>query len=63
MENCFDVNDQLGGGNAEVIPSGMQARAFQNLTGAQVVAKVGPLFTADQKSLGFLHQYLWLSLF
>ena len=43
------VTAQLGGGEAEVIPSGMQAREFQNLTEAQVIAKVGPLFTADQK--------------
>lgn len=32
-----------------MIPSGMQAREFQNLTEAQVIAKVGALFTADQK--------------
>lgn len=43
------VTARLSGGEAEVIPSGMQAREFQNLTEAQVVAKVGPLFTADQK--------------
>lgn len=48
------VTTQLGGGNAEVIPSGMQAREFQNLTEAQVVAKVGALFTADQKKSGIL---------
>ena len=48
------VTAQLGGGNAEVIPSGMQAREFQNLTEAQVVAKVGALFTADQKKSGIL---------
>lgn len=48
------VSAQLGGGNAEVIPSGMQAREFQNLTEAQVVAKVGALFTADQKKSGIL---------
>lgn len=33
------VTAQLGGGNEEVIPSGMQAREFRNLTEAQVVAK------------------------
>lgn len=48
------VTTQLGGGNEEVIPSGMQAREFQNLTEAQVVAKVGALFTADQKKSGIL---------
>lgn len=48
------VTDRLSGGEAEVIPSGMQAREFQNLTEAQVVAKVGPLFTANQKKSGIL---------
>lgn len=48
------VTAQLGGGNAEVIPSGMQAREFQNLTEAQVVTKTGALFTADQKKTGIL---------
>ena len=48
------VTAQLGGGSEEVIPSGMQAREFQNLTEAQVVAKVGALFTSDQKKSGIL---------
>ena len=48
------VTDRLSGGDVEVIPSGMQAREFQNLTEAQVVAKVGALFTADQKKSGIL---------
>lgn len=48
------VTTRLGGGEAEVIPSGMQAREFQNLTEAQVIAKVGSLFTADQKKSGIL---------
>ena len=48
------VTDRLSGGEAEVIPSGMQAREFQNLTEAQVIAKIGPLFTADQKKSGIL---------
>ena len=48
------VTAQLGGGSAEVIPSGMQAREFANLTEAQVVAKVGALFTTDQKKSGIL---------
>ena len=43
------VTARLSGGEAEAIPSGMQAREFQNLTEAQVIAKVGALFTADQK--------------
>lgn len=46
------VTARLDGGEAEVIPSGMQAREFQNLTEAQVIAKVGPLFAADQKKSG-----------
>ena len=48
------VTARLRGGSAEVIPSGMQAREFQNLTEAQVIAKVGALFTADQKKSGIL---------
>ena len=48
------VTARLGGGEAEVIPSGMQAREFANLTEAQVIEKVGPLFTADQKKSGIL---------
>lgn len=48
------VTARLGGEETEVIPSGMQAREFQNLTEAQVIAKVGPLFTADQKKSGIL---------
>ena len=48
------VTNRLSGGEAEAIPSGMQAREFQNLTEAQVIAKVGALFTADQKKSGIL---------
>ena len=48
------VTNRLGGGETEVIPSGMQAREFQNLTEAQVIAKVGALFNADQKKSGIL---------
>lgn len=33
---------------------GTQAKGFSNLTEAQVIAKVGPLFTADQKKSGIL---------
>lgn len=51
---AMKVTARLGGGEAEVIPSGMQAREFQNLTEAQVIAKVGSLFTADQKKSGIL---------
>lgn len=48
------VTSRLGSGNVEVIPSGMQAREFQGLTEEQVLAKVGALFTADQKKSGIL---------
>ena len=36
------------------VTSGTQASAFKNLSEADVVAKVGPLFTADQKKSGIL---------
>lgn len=48
------VTTQLGGGEAEAIPSGMQAREFVSLSEEQVIAKVGALFTADQKESGIL---------
>lgn len=48
------VTARLSGGESEAIPSGMQAREFQNLTEVQVIAKVGALFTADQKKSGIL---------
>lgn len=48
------VTARLGGEETEVIPSGMQAREFQNLTEGQVIAKVGALFTSDQKKSGIL---------
>ena len=48
------VTSRLGSGNVEVISSGMQAGEFQGLTEEQVLAKVGSLFTADQKKSGIL---------
>lgn len=45
------VTKRLGGGD---IPSGMQAKEFQNLTEEQVITQVGSLFTADQKKSGIL---------
>ena len=51
---AMKVTTRLDGGEAEVIPSGMQAREFHNLTEGQVIEKVGPLFTADQKKSGIL---------
>ena len=48
------VTARLSGGEAEAIPSGMQAREFVSLSEEQVIAKVGALFTADQKKSGIL---------
>ena len=48
------VTARLNGGEAEAIPSGMQAREFISLSEEQVIAKVGALFTADQKQSGIL---------
>ena len=39
---------------AQPVVSGTQASAFKSLTEADVIAKVGPLFTADQKKSGIL---------
>ncbi len=36
------------------IKAGLQATEFRNLTEKQVISKVGPLFTADQKKSGIL---------
>lgn len=48
------VTARLSGGESEAIPSGMQAREFVSLSEEQVIAKVGALFTADQKESGIL---------
>lgn len=48
------VTARLSGGEAEAIPSGMQAREFISLSEEQVIAKVGALFAADQKQSGIL---------
>ena len=48
------VTARLNGGEAEAIPSGVQAREFISLSEEQVIAKVGALFTADQKQSGIL---------
>ena len=48
------VTARLSGGEAEAIPSGMQAREFISLSEEQVIAKVGALFTADQEQSGIL---------
>lgn len=44
------VTAALGGSSS----SGMQATALKNLTEAEAVAKIGPLFTANQKTTGVL---------
>lgn len=41
-------------GAATPVPSGLQATAFKDMSEADIIAKVGPLFTADQKSSGIL---------
>lgn len=46
------VNERLGAAGSSA--SGLQATEFKNLTEAQVIAKVGPLFAADQKKSGIL---------
>lgn len=47
-----EVNAKLG--IATTSNSGLQATELKNLSEAEVVAKVGPLFTADQKKTGVL---------
>lgn len=47
------VKAKMDGGNTAG-SSGTQATAFQNLSDADVIKKVGPLFTADQKKNGVL---------
>lgn len=41
-------------GTTTPAPSGLQATAFKDMSKADIIAKVGPLFTADQKSSGIL---------
>ena len=43
-----------GDGSGSATDSGLQATAFKELTEAQVIAKVGSLFTANQKKSGVL---------
>ena len=47
-----EVNAKLG--VEEKTVSGLQAKSLKNLSEAEVVAKVGPLFTKDQKKTGIL---------
>lgn len=50
------VKSKMNGAPAPSVPetSGTQASAFKNLSEADVIAKVGPIFTADQKKNGIL---------
>ena len=50
------VKAKMNGAPAPSVPetSGTQASAFKNLSEADVIAKVGPIFTADQKKNGIL---------
>ena len=48
------VKDVMGRGSGSDASGGLQAKAFRDLTEAQVVELVGPLFTADQKKIGIL---------
>lgn len=41
-------------GTVTPAPSGLQATTFKDMSEADIIAKVGPLFTADQKSSGIL---------
>lgn len=48
------VTAQLGGSTASTTSSALKASALKSLTEAQVIEKVGSLFTADQKKTGIL---------
>lgn len=49
-----DVKDVMDTVDAGAASGGLQATEFKDLTEAQVIAKVGALFTADQKKNGIL---------
>ena len=48
------VKAKMDGGTSDSATSGLQASSLKNLSEADVIAKVGPLFTADQKASGIL---------
>lgn len=48
------VKEKMSGGTADTDSSGLQASSLKNLSEADVVAKVGSLFTADQRESGIL---------
>lgn len=49
-----EVNERLGQKDAVANQNGTQASEFANLSEKEVVAKIGPSFTADQKTSGIL---------
>ena len=51
VKAAMDGSGSSGGGTGS---SGLQASALKNLSESDVIAKVGPLFTADQKTSGIL---------
>ena len=48
------VKAKMSGGTADISGSGLQASFLKNLSEADVIAKVGLLFTADQRESGIL---------
>ncbi len=48
------IKAKMDGGISGSNGSGLQASSLKNLSEADVIAKVGPLFTADQKTSGIL---------
>lgn len=49
-----DVNAKLGVSTSKETTKGLQASSLKNLSESEVVAKVGPLFTEEQKRSGIL---------
>lgn len=48
------VKAKMSGTVSTPVTSGMQASTFKNMSEGDIIAKVGPLFTADQKKSGVL---------
>ena len=49
-----EVNAKLGASTSKETTKGLQASSLKNLSESEVVAKVGPLFTEEQKRSGIL---------
>ncbi len=49
-----DVKAKMSGGTADTNGSGLQASSLKNLSEADVIVRVGPLFTKNQKESGVL---------